>query len=168
MPLDPAREWLAAGITGLARGREWDAVATLRAGGVTGDEIAFVALGDGTFVVETLVVESPGETDEAPFAEALSESIAPPYRALAVRRPNLWAVGAVGIDVQRLDPDPRGDDLQLTWNRSELALRMDGVPADPAQAVALERIAAARVRGAFAAHAHRLRGDLWEVSVLAL
>mgnify|MGYP006173798901 CR=1 FL=1 len=29
--LDPAREWLAAGITGLARGREWDAVATAEA-----------------------------------------------------------------------------------------------------------------------------------------
>jgi len=163
VPLDPAREWLAAGITGLARGREWDAVATLRAAGVTGEEIAFVALGDGTFVPE-----SSGEPDVAPFATALSDCIAPPYRALAVRRPELWAIGAVAIDVQRLDPDPRGDDLQLTWNRSELALRMDGVPADPAQAVGLERIAAARVRGAYAAHAHRLRGDLWEVSVLAL
>ena len=163
MPLDPAREWLAAGITGLARGREWDAVATLRAPAVSSDEIAFVALGDGTFVVE-----SPGEPDAAPFAAALSESITPPYRALAVRRPELWAVGAVRIDVQRLDPDPRGDDLQLTWNRSELALRMDGVPAHPAQAAALERLAGTRVRGAYAAHAHRLRGDLWEVSVLAL
>lgn len=163
MPLDPAREWLAAGITGLARGREWDAVATLRAAGVTGDEIAFVVLPDATCVLET-----PGAVDPAPFAAALAESLAPPYRALAVRRPELWAVGAVTIDVQQLDPDPRGDELQLTWRGSSLELTIDGVPADPAQAGALERIAAARVRGAYAAHAHRLRGDLWEVSVLAL
>jgi hypothetical protein len=163
MPLDPAREWLAAGITGIARGREWDAVATVRADGVAGDELSFVALGDGT-----LVLESPGDNDAAPFAQALSESIAPPYRALAVRRPELWAVGAVAIEIERLDPSPRGDELQLTWNGSALELTIDGVPADPAQAAALERIAAARVRGPYAAHASRVRGDVWELSVLAL
>ena len=164
MPLDPAREWLAAGITGLARGREWDAVATLQlAVGLPGDERAFVVLPDGT-----CVLESADAADAAPFAAALSESLAPPYRALAVRRPELWAVGAVTIDVQRLDPDPRGDELQLTWRGSTLELSIDGVPADPAQAVALERIARTRIAGAFAAHARRIRGDLWELSVLAL
>jgi hypothetical protein len=163
MPLDPAREWLAAGITGLARGRQWDAVATLRSADASGDELAFVALPDGTFVLE-----SPDEADPSPFASALSESIAPPYRALAVRRPELWAVGAVSIEVAELDPDPRGDDLQLTWNGARLDLTVDGVPGDPGRAAALERIAAARVRGSYAAHAHRLRGDLWELSVLAL
>jgi hypothetical protein len=104
----------------------------------------------------------------APFAAALSESISPPYRALAVRRPELWAVGAVGIEVQRLDPDPRGDELELVRSQSGLELSIDGVPAEPTQASALERIANARVPGAFAAHGHRLRGDLWELSVLAL
>jgi len=163
VPLDPAREWLAAGITGLARGREWDAVATLEGGGVPGDELRFVALHDGS-----IVLESSGEADPAPFAAALRESVAPPYRALAVRRPDLWAVGAVAIEVERLAPDPRGGELQLTWDGSVLALTVDGVPADPAQAQALERIAMTRVRGAYAAHAHRLRGDLWELSVLAL
>jgi hypothetical protein len=163
VPLDPAREWLAAGITGLARGREWDAVATFRADGPAGDELSFVALGDGSFVLE-----STGEADVAPFAAALSESIVPPYRALAVRRSELWAVGAVAIDVEALDPSPRGDELQLTWNGSASELTIDGVPADPAQASALERIAARRMRGPYAAHAHRVRGDLWELSVLAL
>ena len=42
------------------------------------------------------------------------------------------------------------------------------VPADPAQASALERIATARIHGSYAAHARRVRGDLWELSVLAL
>jgi hypothetical protein len=162
MPLDPAREWLAAGITGLARGREWDAVATFQAAGTSGDEVGFVALSDGTFVVES-GAEEPGR-----FAAALGESIQPPYRALAVRRPDLWAVGAVRIDVQQLDPDPPGNRLELTWSGSQLALTVDELPAEPSRASALERIAARRVDGAYAAYAHRLRGDLWELSVLQL
>ena len=163
MPLDPAREWLAAGITGLARGREWDTVATLRADGVSGDEVAFVALSDGSFVLE-----SSDDVDPGVFAGALRESLTPPYRALAVRRQELWAVGAVVIEVERLDPDPRGHELQLTSNGFELELMIDGVPADPAQASALERIATARIEGSYAAHARRVRDDLWELSVLAL
>ena len=163
MPLDPGRDWLAAGITGLQRQREWDAVATTEGAGTPGDELGFVALPDGTFVLESGAAEDP-----ARFAAALGDSIEPPYRALAVRRPDVWAVGAVSIDVERLQPDPRGDDLALTWTGSELELSIDGLPAGSTQAPALERIAATRVGGAYAAHAHRLRGDLWEISVLAL
>lgn len=163
MPLDPGREWLAAGITGLQRQREWDAVATLEGEGAPGDEVEFVALADGTFVLE-----SDGSADAAPFAAALGDEIERPYRALAVRRSELWAVGAVAIEAERLDPDPRGDELELTWNGSELELTIDDLPADPARGAALERIAAARVSGAYAAHAHRLRDDLWELSVLPL
>jgi hypothetical protein len=162
VPIDPGREWLAAGITGLQRQREWDAVATAEGDGVPGDEVAFVALTDATFVLE-----SEGG-DPSSFAEALAESIEPPYRALAVRRSDVWAVGAVAIEVERLDPDPRGNELELTWNGSELDLTIDDLPADPSQASALERMAADRVSGAYAAHAHRVRGDLWELSVLPL
>ncbi len=162
MPLDPAREWLAAGITGIARGREWDAVVTVAGDGTPGDELGFVALPDGSFVVES------GDADPAPFADALGATVAAPYRALAVRRPELWAVGAVSIEVARLDPDPRGTELELTSNGADLRLAIDGLPADPSRAAALEHAARRRVDGAYAAHAHRLRDDLWEVSILAL
>jgi hypothetical protein len=163
MPLDPGRDWLAAGITGLQRQREWDAVATAEGVGTPGDEVAFVALPDGTFVLE-----SDSATDTAAFAAALGDSIETPYRALAVRREDVWAVGAVAIEVAQLDPDPRGDELALTWNGSELELTIDELPASPTQASALERIAISRVDGAYAAHAHRLRGDAWEISILPL
>jgi hypothetical protein len=162
-PLDPGREWLAAGITGLQRQREWDAVATTQVDGIPGDEVAFVALSDGTFVLE-----SEGSVDPAPFADALGGEIDPPFRALAVRRPDVWAVGAVSIEVDRLDPDPRGDELELTWNGSTLELTIDGVPAEPGRAEALKLMASSRVSGPYAAHAHRLRADVWELSVLAL
>ena len=112
MPIDPGRDWLAAGITGLQRQREWDAVATSEGDGTPGDEVAFIALADMTFVPES------GAADPAPFAKALGESIQPPYRALAVLRSDVWAVGTVAIEVARLDPDPRGRDLELSWNGS--------------------------------------------------
>jgi hypothetical protein len=163
MALDPGRGWLAAGITGLQRQREWDAVGTVEADGIPESEVEFVALDDGTFVVE-----SGDSVDPAVLAGALRDAIVPPYRALAIRHPDVWTIGAVSIDVARLDPDPAGDELELTWDGSTLALTVDELPADPSRAPALEEIARARESGAYAAHAHRLRGDLWELSVLAL
>lgn len=164
LPVDPGKHWLEAGITGLARQREWDAVATANAPGAAGDEAEFVALADGRILVDS----GPRGFDPEPLAAALASSIAPPYRALAVRRPELWAVGASAIEAARLDPDPHGDDLELTWDGATLALVSDRVPADPSTALALERLAAARESGPYAAHAGRLDGDLFEILVLPL
>jgi hypothetical protein len=163
VPLDPGRHWLEAGITGIARPREWDAVVTVPSPSVPGDEAVFVALPDGR-----LVAEGGHERDASPFADALAGAIEPPYRAVAVYRKSVWAVGAVSIEVAELTPSPRGTDLELTWDGSMLSLTVDTLPADPAQADALERIASARLRGPYAAQAHRLAGDLWEILVLPL
>jgi hypothetical protein len=164
MPLDPGRNWLAAGITGLSRQREWDAVVTVEAPGAAGDELEFVVLSDGRLVPD----EGSARADLSIFAESLTDGLEPPYRALAVRRPELWVVGASSIEVVRLDPDPQGDDLELTWDGTTLALSVDGVPGDPARAGALERIAAQRESGAYSAAAHRLADDLFEILILAL
>lgn len=164
MPLDPGRHWLASGITGIPRQREWDAVATVEAPGNPGDEAEFLALPDGRLVVE----DGSPEVDLAPLAAGLEGMVEPPYRAVAVRREGLWAVGACRIEVARLEPDPGGDDLELTWDGTSLALVVDGVPAGPSRAQALARIASERERGSYAAHAHRLEGDLWEIGVLRL
>ncbi len=163
MPVDPGQHWLEAGITGIARPREWDAVVTVDAPGLPGDEAEFVALPDGR-----LVVEGEDRLDPMPLAAALAGAIDPPYRAVAVRREALWAVGAVSIEVVALSPTPRGRDLELTWDGSTLALTIDTLPADPAQADALERIASTRRRGPYSARAHRLADDLWEILVLPL
>ncbi|MGH3135122.1 MAG: hypothetical protein ACRDPV_01340 [Gaiellaceae bacterium] len=163
-PIDPGNHWLEAGITGLARQREWDAVATSEAPGTPGDEAEFVALADGRLLVDA----GPDGFDPAPLAAVLEGAIDRPYRALAVRRPELWTVGASAIETARLDPDPRGDDLELAWDGAALSLIADGMPADPSTAAALERLATSRESGAYAAHAGRLEGDLFEISVLAL
>jgi hypothetical protein len=164
VPVDPGQHWLEAGITGIARPREWDAVVTADAPGMPGDEAEFVALPDGR-----LVVQGEHRLDPAPLAAALAAAIDPPYRAVAVRRAALWAVGAVSIEVAALSPSPRGGDLELTWDGATLALTIDTLPADPAQADALERIASMRRRGGpYSATAHRLADDLWEILVLPL
>jgi hypothetical protein len=164
VPLDPGRHWLAAGITGLPRQREWDAVAAAEGPGEPGAEAQLVALADGRLLVE----RGPAGFDPEPCAAALAGLVDRPYRAVAVRREELWAVGARAIEVARLEPDPPGAELELTWDGSVLALSVDGLPADPARARALEQLAAEREHGPYAAHAHRLEGDLWEVQVLSL
>jgi hypothetical protein len=163
-PLDPGEYWLAAGITGLPRQREWDAVATVEGPGDAGDEAQFVVLADGRLLLE----EVPESFGAAPFAEALAGSIDPPYRAVARRLPELWAVGAASIEVVRLSPDPRGDELELTFDGEQASLLVDRMPASPGGAESLRSLAESRERGAYAAHAHRLTGDLWEIQVLPL
>lgn len=163
MPLDPGRHWLAAGITGIPRQREWDAVKLVEAPGSVGENGEFVALADGR-----VLVESESTFDSTLLSAALAGVIAAPYRAVAVRRDELWAVGACRIEVVRLDPSPDGGELELTWDGAKHLLTLDGAPASPTRAEALERLASGRVRGSYAAHAHRLEGDFWEILVLAL
>jgi hypothetical protein len=161
--LDPEQGWLAPGITGLSRQREWDAVTTVAAAGMPGDEVIFVALADGR-----LIGEIGAGVDLEPLAEALTGSLAPPFRASAIRHDDVWAVGASEIDVVQLDPDPDGDDLELTWDGETLSLAADGIPVGVERAEALERVAAERQAGPYAARATRLVDSLFELSVYQL
>ena len=155
MPLDPAREWLAAGITGLARGREWDAVVLAEAPGAAGEELEFVALPDGRLLAETV--------DATPFAAALDGAIEPPYRAVAVRGAERWAVGARAIRVLELRRDPGGDEVEIVLNAEAFSVRVDGLPRET-ELPELEEIG--RVRAAsFVVRAHRLADLLFEVEV---
>jgi hypothetical protein len=163
-PLDPSRQWLAAGITGLSREREWDAVVTVAAAGRAGEEVELVVLPSGDAVVEA----GPPDVDVTPLVAALAGSLGPPYRAVAVRREDVWAVGARAIEAVELSPEPDGVDLELSWDGSSLQLVVDGLPKEPGAAAALERLARERVPGPYAAHAHRLAEGFWEVLVLAL
>jgi hypothetical protein len=157
MPLDPAREWLAAGITGIARGREWDAVVLAEALGAPGDEAEFVALDDGRLLVEG------GQLDATPFAAALASSIEPPYRAVAVRRPDRWVVGARSIRVYEASGELRGDEFEIVCTAEGTSTRVDGMPSD-ALLPELEQLGAIRAK-TFVVRARRLVGRLLEVVV---
>jgi hypothetical protein len=157
--LDPGRHWLAAGITGLARQREWDATATVEAPGAAGDDVEFVVLPDGRILVES----GPVDLDLTPLTAALESSIEAPYRALGLRRPELWALGARRIETEELVPDPRGDQIELVRDEEGTRLRIDGMPALE-RVPALERLGEAKST-AFVVRAERLVGALFEVAV---
>jgi hypothetical protein len=162
MPLDPGRHWLEAGITGLARQREWDAVVTADGPGGAGAEVEFVALPDGRLLLES------GRTsvDLERLASALAGSIDPPFRAAAVRREELWVIGARSIDVVELERDPAGDGLELVHEAEGSILHVDGLPSFT-DLPELDRLG--RARGAsYVVRAHRLDGRLFEVEVEVL
>jgi len=157
LPHDPGPHWGEVGIHGMQRPREWDAVGTVRAE-LPGDVIHFVALPDGTLLVEVGI----DDVDPSVLVEAVESSVAAPYRAEAVRRDSdIWAVGARHIDVVELADDPGGDVVQLVWNGAECALLVDGVRS-LARVRELEALASAR-SDAYVIDAERLDGALWEV-----
>jgi len=150
------------GIHGVPRARRWDAVATTGAPGLQGDNVHFIALTDGTLVVEE------AEPDDAlvPLAEAVESSIPPPYRAEAVRRgPETWAVAASRIAIAAV-PGLNGDRAELVVTRDGRTLNVDG-RATLGHAPALEWIG--QLEGTeYVVRAERVDGDLWTVEATAL
>ncbi len=151
-----------AGIHGVPRARRWDAVASATAPGLRGDAVHFVALSDGTLVVE----EDEPDDALAPLADAVEASIPPPYRAEAVRRgADAWAVAGSRIAVLAV-PGLRGDHAELVVTRDGRALTVDG-RATLGHEPALERLGQAQ--GAeYVVRAERVDGDLWEVEATPL
>lgn len=161
-PVDTHPRWGATGIHGVPRPRRWDAVVAAQAPGLEGDEARFVALADGSLVIE----EDAPEGSLEPLADALDDLISPPYRAEAVRREgDVWAVAARRIELVELS-GTEGDELSLTIGEAGRRFLVDGnhgfgsVPE-------LERIAGARY-GSYVAEATRIDGDLFEFRLTPL
>jgi hypothetical protein len=152
-PHDPSPRWGEVGIHGVHRQRVWDAVATVEAPDLEGDEAAFVALEDGTLLTET------DDLDVEPLADALEASIQPPYRAEAVPRGNgLWAVAARKITIANVPEEVDGDSVTITIRQGDRTLEVDGAPAF-GSIPTLERLAGDDA----VLNARRLDGTLWEV-----
>jgi hypothetical protein len=145
---EPARApWREVGIHGMQRAREWDVTQMVEAPGIDGDETTFVALPDGT-----VLVEEGSESSLQPLADGIEHAIQPPYRARAVRqREDTWAVQARRIEVKTLRNSPGGDSIELTSD----GLFVDG---DRAFGSVPELEGLGDV-----VRAERLDGDLWEV-----
>jgi hypothetical protein len=120
----------------------------------------FVSLPDGRLIG----VHGPEEAMEA-AARALASELEPPYRALTVRRDgDMWAVGAVAIEVAELPADTEGEELMLTVTQEgERALEVDGRPTLEG-IEALERAAGDRY-DAYVLRATRLDARLWEIGI---
>jgi hypothetical protein len=153
--------WHQAGIHGVPRPREYDAVVSIDVEGVSGDEFSFIALDDGT-----LLLESDHDIELDPFADTLDGLLAPPYRATAVRKgESTWAVAANSIQTATIDDEIEGDTVELAYRQGESTLLVDGAPAFGSLA-SFEDLA--QGLDAYVVRASRLDGDLWEVKVTPL
>jgi hypothetical protein len=143
-----------AGIHGIPRERQYDAVATTEAPDVEGDAARFVGLENGSLLIEE------GDGDLTPLADAIEQKIARPYRATAVRRGEAtWAVAAHGLRVVEL-PERGGDEVELVLNGEEKTLVVDGNRSFGTMPE-LEELA----DGNAVIRAARLDATLWEVRV---
>jgi hypothetical protein len=143
-----------AGIHGVPRQREYDAVVTTEAPDVEGASARFVGLEDGSLLLEE------GDGDVTPLADAIEQEVKRPYRATAVRRSvTQWAVAAHGLQVIEL-PEPGGDEVELAVHAEERTLLIDGNRAF-GTLPELEGL----VNGDALIRAARLDGSLWEVRV---
>jgi hypothetical protein len=153
-PRAPRAPWDAAGIHGIQRPREWDAVLTVEAPAIEGDRARFVALSRDVLLIE----EGPDHVEA--LATAVEGRLAPPFRAEGVRRRGgLWAVAARSIETVHL-PGVAGDEIELSIHNGERSLVVDGSPVF-GTIPELER-------PEHAVRARRLDGETWEVAVDAL
>ena len=109
-------------IHGVPRARQWDAVVSAEAE-LPGDGVHFVALPDGTLVVD----EDVPDGSLAPLAEAVELTINPPYRAEGIRHDDrLWAVAANRIQVREF-PEHDADVIELVeGDQIIVGTRLDG------------------------------------------
>jgi len=142
------------GIHGIPRERQYDAVVTTEAPDVEGGTARFVALADGSLLLEE------GDGDLTQLADAIEQEVERPYRAVAVRRDEKrWAVAAHRLQVIEL-PEPGGDEVELALRGEERTLVVDGNRAF-GTLPDLEALAT----GDAVIRAARLDGDLWEVRI---
>lgn len=150
------------GVHGVPRARRWDAVETVDAPELRGNEVKLVALGDGSILCE----ENETEVALEPLVAAVGARLDPPFRAEAVRRDGpRWAVAASRIATLTL-PGVRGDRAELVSTREQTVLTIDGRPT-MRQVEDLERVGQAHGTE-YVVRAKRLEGDVWEVEASAL
>ncbi len=164
---EPSRPpWDKVGIHGVHRPRRWDLVVTVAVPDLPGEEVAFIALPDRTLVVDEEVPAYPEAL--SPLADAIDESLPPPYRAEAVRRTDdLWAVAARSIEVGELPAGTPGERVTVSVRGRERTTLVDGEEW-LASFPALEAVAEARGLRDYVLEASRIAGDTWELQVSAL
>ena len=149
------------GVMGVGPGRTWDAVAAAQAPELTGDSVTFFALDDGTLVVSDDVPDGA----LSPVADALEETVKPPYRAAAARNEgHMWTAVAESVRIVEL-PKVDADEIELTVVDGERTLTL-GSEVTLRALPALDALA--EEHDSVALHAERVDGDLFAVDVFPL
>jgi hypothetical protein len=150
-----------AGISGAARARTWDTVASAHAPELTGETVTFVALEDGTLITDSDVPDG----SLGPLADAVEKTLAPPYRAAGVREEGeVWSVAAEEVTVAEL-PGVEGDVVDLSVVGGVRELTIDG-ESTTGRLDALDALIEAD--SDVAVIAERIDGDLFTVDVFPL
>jgi len=144
---------------GIPRERgDWDAVVSVNAPALDGDEVEFVVIEGGDVFMESSLPDG----DVSLLADAVEKEVQPPYRARAVRHEgDLWTVSARRLRLERFEAV--GDEIELTVSGTEHKLVVDGQES-------LGTVPPLELRGRetvdhFFAHAVRIEDDLWEVEI---
>jgi hypothetical protein len=150
-------------VHGIPREREWDAVASAQAPDLPGEHVEYVALADGTLVVD----EDVPEGSLSLLADALEGQISPPYHGYAFwQQDDVWAVAAKRVQIVEVPEDVPGDEIELTVNNGTLSTVLDGEESR-VEIPSLETFASQQF-GSFVLRASRLDDLLWEVTVIPL
>ena len=149
------------GVMGVGPGRTWDAVVAAHAPALTGDSTTFVALDDGTLIVNDDLPDGA----LGPVADAIEEMLPPPYRAAAARAEgDSWNAVAESVQIVEL-AGISSDEVELTLVDGERTLTLGNEQSD--QAVpALDALA--EEHEAVAIHAERVDGNTYAVDVFPL
>ena len=149
------------GVMGVGPGRTWDSAVAAHAPDLTGESVTFVALEDGSLVVN----EDVPDGSLTPVANQIEEMLPPPYRAAAARNEgDVWTAVAESVHIVEL-PGVGSDEVELTVVGGERALTVDGEQTGNALP-ALDALADGQ--GDVAIHAERVDGDLFAVDVFPL
>jgi len=118
------------GVTGFEQPRgPWDVVAVAHASELRGESVSFVALEDGTLVVDDDIPDGSA----TPLAEAIERELRPPYDAAAVRsghEDGLWRVAAVAVLIAPAEPGT-AERVDLARVDGEVTVTVDGAEAPP-------------------------------------
>jgi hypothetical protein len=149
------------GVMGVGPGRTWDAVVAAHAPLLVGDSVTFVALDDGTLVVN----EDVPDGSLIPLADQIEEMVPPPYRAAAARNEgDTWSAVAESVQIAAL-AGIDVDEVELTLVGGERTLTLG----DEVTARSLPALdALAEGRGDVVLRAERVDGDLFAVDVFPL
>ena len=149
------------GVMGVGPGRTWDAVVSAHAPALTGDSTTFVALDDGTLIVNDDVADGA----LGPIADVIEEMLQPPYRAAAARAEgDRWNAVAESVRIVEL-PGVTSDEIELSVVEGERTLTLG----DERSETALPALdALAEGYDAVAIHAERVDGNTYAADVFPL
>jgi hypothetical protein len=159
--LDPRHPfWQVAGIHGVARAREWDAVVAAEAPDLPGAEVEFVVLEDGTLIVD----EDLPDDSLSPLADAVDATLEAPYHVYAHRREgDVWVAAAILVDVAEVPEEIDADTVEIVARDGE-HMTVVGGDLTGQRIESLEAVAEEDFESYFL-EATRIDERLWEVTV---